>query len=91
MTPSDVPPFDRDLFDLLVCPVSGAPCKWVEGRLVGTDAQSRRAYRVDGDIPVMIAEESVQLADEEWRRLMALPGPVGAGAAAVLARSAAAP
>jgi len=79
-------PFDPDLFDLLVCPEARTPLKWVEGRLVSTDAATRRVYRVDGDIPVMLLDESAVLPEEEWRRLMALDGPVGGGPAAVRAR-----
>lgn len=82
------PPFDRDLFDLLVDPESRAPLKWVEGRLVATDALSRRAYKVVDGMPVMLVEESEVLAEGEWRRLMAADGPVGAGPAAVRARDA---
>ncbi len=77
-----------DLFDLLVCPVSRQPLKWVEGRLLSTDRETRRVYRVDGDIPVMLMEESEVLEPAEWERLSALPGPVGGGAAAVRARNA---
>ena len=81
-------PFDPDLFDLLVCPEARTPLKWVEGRLISIDPATRRAYRVDGDIPVMLVDESTVLPDPEWRRLMALPGPVGGGPAAVRARHA---
>jgi uncharacterized protein YbaR (Trm112 family) len=79
-------PCDPDLFDLLACPAAHAPLKWVEGRLVSTDAATRRAYRVEGGVPVMLVDESQVLAEDDWRRLMALPGPVGAGPAAVRAR-----
>lgn len=76
-------PFDQDLFDLLVCPLSRAPLKWAEGRLVSTDPATRRAFRVDGDIPVMLLDESTELPQAEWERLIAADGPVGQGAAAV--------
>ncbi len=79
-------PCHADLFDLLVCPEARAPLKWVENRLVSTDPATRRAYRVEQGIPIMLVQESVVLAEAEWNRLMALPGPVGAGAAAVRAR-----
>lgn len=79
-------PFDQDLFDLLVCPLSRAPLKWVEGRLVSTDAATRRSYRVDGDIPVMLVDESIEMPAPEWQRLIAAEGPVGQGAAAVRSR-----
>jgi len=79
-------PFDQDLFDLLVCPLARTPLAWVEGRLVSTDRATRRAYRVDGDIPVMLIDQSEELPQDEWERLMALGGPVGQGAEAVRKR-----
>jgi uncharacterized protein YbaR (Trm112 family) len=79
-------PFDRDLFDLLVCPESHAPLKFTGGRLVSTDAATRRAYRVDQGIPVMLIDESQVLSEVDWRAAMAAPGPIGAGVAAVQAR-----
>lgn len=88
MTDTPALPCDPDLFDLLVCPESRAPLKWIDGRLVSTDAATRRAYRVDGDIPIMLIEESSVLDAAAWQALMARPGPVGAGAQAVRARHA---
>ena len=82
------PPFDPDLFDLLVCPEARCPLKWVEDRLVSTDATTRRAYRVDDGMPIMLMDESQVLAEAEWRRLMAQPGPIGQGPVAVRARHA---
>ena len=81
-------PIDQDLFDLLVCPLSRAPLKYVDGRLVSTDPETRRAYRIDGDIPVMLIEEGEPLEPEAWQALMDQEGPVGAGAEAVRARDA---
>ena len=79
-------PFDQDLFDLLVCPQARTALKFVGGRLVSTDAATRRAYRVDDGIPVMLIEESTTLSEGDWRHAMEHPGPVGAGVAAVQAR-----
>jgi uncharacterized protein len=79
-------PFDSDLFDLLVCPQARVPLKWVEGRLVSTDPATRRAYRVDGDLPIMLIDDSEVLSEAAWQSLMAQPGPVGQGPAAVRAR-----
>jgi uncharacterized protein YbaR (Trm112 family) len=81
-------PIDRDLFDLLVCPEARVPLKLVAGKLISTDAQTRRAYRIDDGIPVMLVEESQVLPESEWRDAMSGPGPVGAGVAAVQARHA---
>ncbi len=88
----DLPlPFDRDLFDLLVCPEARVPLKLVENRLVSTDPATRRAYRIDDAVPIMLLEESTVLAEADWSRLMALPGPIGGGVAAVRQRHAAQP
>ncbi|MBA3686767.1 MAG: hypothetical protein H0W72_16205 [Planctomycetes bacterium] len=81
-------PFDRDLFDLLVCPEARVPLKLVDGRLVSTDRATRRAYRVDDAVPIMLIEESTVLSEADWTRLMDLPGPVGGGVAAVRQRHA---
>lgn len=81
-------PFDQDLFDLLVCPVARVALKYSAGRLVSTDPATRRAYRVDDGIPVMLVEESSVLDEPTWRVAMAGEGPVGAGVAAVQARHA---
>lgn len=83
---ADSLPFDQDLFDLLVCPLARTPLAWVEGRLVSTDRATRRAYRVEGDIPVMLIDAAVELTETEWTRLMALGAPVGQGVEAVRRR-----
>ncbi len=79
-------PFDQDLFDLLVCPQARTPLKFVGGRLLSTDRATRRCYRVDQGIPVMLVDESTVLPEAEWTTLMAQEGPVGAGVAAVQQR-----
>lgn len=81
-------PIDRDLFDLLVCPQARVPLKWVGGRLLSTDPATRRAYRIDDGIPVMLVEESEVLSEAAWSEAMRGEGPVGAGVAAVQARHA---
>lgn len=81
-------PFERDLFDILVCPESRVPLKWTGEQLVSTDPAGRRAYRVDDGVPVMLIEESEVLDPATWQRLIDGPGPVGAGVAAVCQRRA---
>lgn len=81
-------PFDQDLFDLLICPEAGVPLKLCAGRLVSTDAATRRSYGISGDIPVMLLEESTVLTEDDWRLAMASDGPIGGGVAAVRARTA---
>jgi uncharacterized protein YbaR (Trm112 family) len=90
MAMADEPlPIDRDLFDLLVCPEARTPLKYVHGKLISTDAATRRAYRIDDGIPVMLLEESQVLGEAEWRAAMGADGPVGGGVAAVQTRHAA--
>jgi uncharacterized protein YbaR (Trm112 family) len=74
------------LFDLLVCPQARVPLKYTGGRLVSTDPVTRRAYRVDDGIPVMLMEESQVLDEAAWQAAMAGDGPVGGGVAVVQAR-----
>lgn len=83
---TDALPFAPDLFDLLVCPESRKPLKLVGQRLISTCPTTRRAYRIDDGIPVMLSEEAQVLEPAEWQALMAGEGPVGAGVAAVQAR-----
>ena len=72
-------PIDRDLFDILVCPLCKAPLKWVGGALVSTDAATRRRYRVQDGIPIMLLDASDVVAEGEWQQLMQAEGPVGKG------------
>lgn len=79
-------PCDPDLFDLLVCPLARVPLKWVDGRLVSTDRATRRAYRVEDGVPIMLLDQAIELPANDWERLMAADGPVGQGAEAVRQR-----
>ncbi|MCU0415231.1 MAG: hypothetical protein MUE91_12670 [Ignavibacteriaceae bacterium] len=38
--------------------------------LVSTDKNTRRRYRIEDDIPVMLIDESEKLSMEEWREIM---------------------
>lgn len=63
-------PIDPLLLEILVCPLSKAPLREVDGALVSTDAATRMRYRIDGTIPVMLVEEAEQLSEEEWKAVM---------------------
>lgn len=67
-------PIDKDLLDILVCPESKAPLVLDGETLVSTDPKTRRRYRIDDDIPIMLIEESEVLAEEEWREILARHG-----------------
>lgn len=74
-------PFDETLFDVLVCPLSRAPLKFVDGWLVSTDAASRRRYPVEDGLPILLPEEAEVLDEDAWRAAMAADGPVSADGA----------
>lgn len=58
---------------------------------MSTDPVTRRVYRVEAGIPVMLIEESEVLSEADWQRCMAAGGHIGGGVAAVRARHAAGP
>jgi uncharacterized protein YbaR (Trm112 family) len=64
-------PLDPALLEILRCPDSKAPLVLDGDRLVSTDRKTRRAYRVeDGDLPVMVIEESDVLDEPTWLGIM---------------------
>lgn len=61
-----------DLLQLLACPDSLAPLLLTaDGNLVSTDANTRRLYRVEDDIPILLIDESTVLGEEEHQRVVA--------------------
>ena len=67
-------PIPEDLLAILVCPESRAAVVYHDGALVSTDAATRRSYRIEGDIPVMLIEESEVLEQEAWQAVMDATG-----------------
>ncbi len=61
---------DKELLDILVCPLSKAPLVLDGDFLVSTDEKTRRRYRIEDDIPIMLIEESEELDLETWREIM---------------------
>ena len=64
-------PIDPKLLEILVCPISHAPLKEVDGALVSTDPETRLRYRIDGSIPVMLVDEAETLSESEWKAALA--------------------
>jgi uncharacterized protein YbaR (Trm112 family) len=60
----------KELLDILCCPESKADLVLDNNTLVSTDKKTRRRYRIENDIPVMLIEESEQLSLEEWKSIM---------------------
>lgn len=60
----------KDLLDILCCPETKADLLLDGDTLVSTDKATRRRYRIEDDIPIMLIDESEQLSMEEWERIM---------------------
>lgn len=60
----------KDLLEILCCPETKADLVLDGNTLVSVDKNTRRRYRIEDDIPVMLIEESEQLSIEEWTEIM---------------------
>lgn len=60
----------EDLLKILCCPETKADLVLDGETLVSTDKDTRRRYKIENDIPVMLIEESEQLSPEEWKKIM---------------------
>jgi uncharacterized protein YbaR (Trm112 family) len=60
----------KELLDILCCPETKADLILEGNYLISTDKNTRRRYRIEDDIPIMLIEESEQLSLEEWSEIM---------------------
>lgn len=62
----------KDLLRILACPETKAPLRLTrDGQgLVSTDPKSRRLYRIEDGIPVLLIDESRVLTPEEHARFL---------------------
>ncbi len=60
----------KDLLDILCCPETKADLVLDGNTLVSCDKNTRRRYRIEDDIPIMLIEESEQLSVAEWTEIM---------------------
>jgi uncharacterized protein len=60
----------KELLDILCCPETKADLVLEGNYLVSTDRNTRRKYRIENDIPVMLIDESEQLSPEAWETIM---------------------
>ncbi|NNG25933.1 MAG: hypothetical protein HKM87_00270 [Ignavibacteriaceae bacterium] len=60
----------KDLLDILCCPETKAKLILDGETLVSTDKKTRRRYRIEDDIPVMLIDESEKLSMEAWTKIM---------------------
>jgi uncharacterized protein YbaR (Trm112 family) len=60
----------KELLDILCCPETKADLVMDGNTLVSVDKNTRRRYRIEDDIPIMLIEESEQLSLDEWSAVM---------------------
>jgi uncharacterized protein len=61
---------DKELLDRLCCPETKADLVLDGNFLVSVDKNTRRRYRIEDDIAIMLIEESEQLSLDEWKSIM---------------------
>lgn len=66
----------KELLEILCCPETKADLVLDGNFLVSTDKETRRRYRIEDDIPIMLIEESEQLDVEEWTVIMKKHGKI---------------
>jgi len=66
----------KELLDVLCCPETKADLVLEGNFLVSTDKATRRRYRIEDDIPIMLVEESEVLSEEDWREVMEKHGKI---------------
>jgi uncharacterized protein len=60
----------KELLDILCCPETKADLVLDGNFLVSVDKSTRRRYRIEDDIPIMLIEESEQLDYDTWKEIM---------------------
>ena len=61
---------NKELLDILCCPESKAELVLDGEFLVSTDKDTRRRYRIEDNIPVMLIDDSEKLDEQTWREIM---------------------
>ena len=59
----DTPALDPELLAILVCPISHGPLVQKGNRLIC--ALSKKAYRIEDGIPIMLVEEATDVPESE--------------------------
>jgi uncharacterized protein len=66
---------DKNLLEILVCPVTKGPLIYDTGRAELISLSARLAYPIRDDIPVMLEEEARPLGEEEAEAYRKGSGP----------------
>ena len=64
----------KELLDILCCPETKADLVLDGNFLISTDKATRRRYRIEDDIPIMLIDESEQLDVATWKAIMTKHG-----------------
>lgn len=60
----------KELLEILCCPLSKADLILDGDFLVSTDKETRRRYRIEEGIPVLLIDESEELDFDTWKKIM---------------------
>ncbi len=66
----------KELLDILCCPETKADLVLDGETLVSTDKNTRRRYKIENDIPIMLIDESEILSEQEWEAIMRKHGKI---------------
>lgn len=58
---------DKELLDILACPVCKTTVIQKEEALICKNPQCRKQYRIEDGIPVMLQEEATTLDQQTWK------------------------
>lgn len=61
---------NKELLEILCCPLTKADLVLDGDYLVSVDEKTRRRYRIEDDIPIMLIDESEELTMEVWQEIM---------------------
>lgn len=61
---------NKELLDILCCPESKAELVLDGEFLISTDKDTRRRYRIEDNIPVMLIDDSEKLDEQTWKEIM---------------------
>ena len=63
-------PLEDALLDILACPIDKRGLLYFADDAVLYNPRLRRLYRIEDDIPLMLADQAVPVPEEEHQRLM---------------------
>jgi uncharacterized protein len=62
--------FDETLLEILVCPIDKRGLLYFPDEALLYNPRLRRSYRIENDIPVLLAQRAAPVPDDEHARLL---------------------